>query len=393
MEKIEFLDLGQQPITNNFLSNEAPQNEFLYNLRVGYDQATSLVSLMEFIPPIKMFNENYAHRASQSQTMRKAYKELSDNLKKKFKPKSILEIGSNDGVFLENFNNIINVGVEPCKNLAKITNKIGIKTYSEFWNYNLSNKIINEIGLFDIVYSANTVSHIHDLEDALYSISNILNKNGIFILEDPSLLETLKKVSYDQFYDEHAYVFSIYSLNKIIKDIDLEIFYVEKLNTHGGSNRVYFKKKFGNQKVSNNIDRMISEEKELGINKFETYLDFSKKVQNSKKNLKNLFNIIKDKNKKIIGYGATYKSSTVLNYCKIDKNYIEYFIDTTPNKQGKFTPGTHIPIIDPKDGMNETVDFAFLGAWNFRKEIMNKEIKFIDRGGKFITHVPNPRIL
>ena len=189
MEKIEFLDLGLQPITNNFLSVQNPNNEFLYNLKVGYDQKTSLVSLMEFIPPENMFNDNYAHRASQSKTMRNAYQELSNNLKINFKPKSVLEIGSNDGIFLANFKEIINVGVEPCKNLANITNEMGIKTYSEFWNYNLANKIINEIGLFDIVYSANTISHIKDLNEVFLAINIILKKDGILILEDPSLLE------------------------------------------------------------------------------------------------------------------------------------------------------------------------------------------------------------
>tara|TARA_B100001540_G_scaffold14405_1_gene12520 strand:- start:6986 stop:8167 length:1182 start_codon:yes stop_codon:yes gene_type:complete len=393
MSKIEFLDLGKQPITNNFLDTKNPKEEFMYKLKVTFDEQAKMVSLGEFVPPEKMFNENYAHRASMSKTMQKAYKELSNSIKKKFNPNSILEIGSNDGVFLKNFSENIVIGVEPCKNLADITNSMKIKTFPEFWTLKLSDKIIKEYGNFDFIYSANTISHIHNLEETFLAIEKTLGNKGIFVLEDPSLIEVIKNGSYDQFYDEHAYVFSLTSIIKILEKTSLEVFDIEKLSTHGGSNRIFIKKKRNNLKISNKVFKFLNEEKVYGIENIDVYLKFGEKVQKSKHELISIFKNIKKNNKKIIGYGATYKSATVLNYCGLKSNFIDYFIDTTITKQGKFTPGTHIPIIKPDETLKDDVDYAFLGAWNFKEEILEKEKKFIERGGKFITHVPFPNIL
>jgi SAM-dependent methyltransferase len=393
MKRINFLNLGKHPITNNFLPNAKPKNEFFYNLKLSYHTETKLISLNNFVPPKKMFNNRYAHRASASMTMRQAYADLAKKIKKKFNPRSILEIGSNDGVFIKHFSDVQNIGVEPCKNLADLTTKMKIKTYDKFWTFQLSKKINKKHGKFDVIYSANTISHIHKLNETFKAIENSLNVEGVFILEDPSLLKSLQKLSYDQFYDEHAYVFSITALKNITKKSGLEIFNIEALNTHGGSNRVYFKKIINKKfKISNNVKRHLLTEKKYGIHKFKTYQIFAKKVNKSKESLIKIFQSIKKKKKKIIGYGATYKSSTVLNFCKISKNYINYFVDTTPTKTGKFTPGSHIPIKAYK-GIADDVDYAFLGAWNFKDEIFKKEKKFIKRGGKFITHVPFPKII
>ena len=299
MKKISFLNLGKHPITNNFLKTNKPKNEFFYNLKLIYHKETKLVSLDNFVPPKKMFNDKYAHRASASKTMQEAYKNLAYKIKKKFKPKSILEIGSNDGVFIKYFSNINNVGVEPCKNLADLTSKMKIKTYDKFWTFQLSNKILSKHGKFDIIYSANTISHIHNLNETFKAIENSLDFNGIFILEDPSLLKSLQKLSYDQFYDEHAYVFSITALKNITKQSGLEVFNVEELKTHGGSNRVYFKK-INNKtiKISNTVNKHLLKEKNFGINKLQTYRIFANKVLRSRKNLIKIFQKLKKEKKK-----------------------------------------------------------------------------------------------
>ncbi len=393
MNKIEFLDLGKQPITNNFLDTQYPKDEFFYNLKVVFDEKSKLVSLKNFVPPEKMFNETYAHRASVSKTMQIAYKNLSDKLKKKFNTESILEIGSNDGVFLRNFSSKNVVGVEPCKNLAEITNSHNIKTYDNFWDLNLSKKIHKEHGKFDLIYSANTISHIHDLNEAILAVESLLDKNGTFVIEDPSLSEVLKKNSYDQFYDEHAYVFSATSIKNLLNLSDMEIFDIEKLSTHGGSNRYFIKKKNGNQTINESVIKTLNEEKEIGIDRIETYQKFSLSVKKSKDELFKIFENLKKDKKRVIGYGATYKSSTVLNYCSLNTDFIEFFIDTTENKQGKFTPGTHIPIKKPLPDILKNVNYAYLGAWNFKNEIFEKEKEYIETGGKFITHVPKPMIL
>ena len=304
-----------------------------------------------------------------------------------------MEIGSNDGVFLKNFYKKSVIAVEPCKNLARLTKKL-FKTYDEFWNLKLANKLLKQKkGKIDLIFSANTISHIPNLKETFEGIFNILSDDGILVIEDPSLLKVLKNNSYDQFYDEHVYVFSTISVNNIVKDYGLRLFDVENLPTHGGSNRYYICKKNGKYKKTSRLKKVIKSEISYKLHKIKSYLKFSKRVNVSKRKLFNLIKRLKKKNKKIISYGATYKSTTVFNYCKFNSKMINYVTDTTHNKQGKYTPGTHIKIISPEYGMNDTVDYAFLGAWNFKKEIFKKEKNFFKRGGKFITHVPKVTIL
>ena len=389
MNKV-FLNLGRQPLANSFLKNiekNTLRNELFYNLKICFNTENYLVSIAKPINPKKQYTDKYAHRASESKTMRSAFKKIAQKLFKRFRPKKIMEIGSNDGVFLKNFNKNSVIAVEPCKNLARITKKL-FKTYDEFWNLKLANKLIKKKGEIDLIFSANTISHIPNLKETFKGIYNILSKDGVLVIEDPSLLKVLQNNSYDQFYDEHVYVFSSISINNIIKEYGLRLFDVEHLSTHGGSNRYYICKYNGKYKKSLRLKRAIINEKSYRLHKIESYLKFSKRVNLSRKNLFNLMKRLKKTNKKIISYGATYKSTTVFNYCNLNSKLIDYVTDTTLNKQGKYTPGTHIKIISPELGMNNTVDYAFLGAWNFKKEIFKKEKNFLMRGGKFITHVP-----
>ncbi len=302
-----------------------------------------------------------------------------------------MEIGSNDGVFLKNFPKKKVVAVEPCKNLAKLTKK-KFKTYPYFWSKKLSREILNKNSKMDLIFSSNTISHIPNIKETFEAVYNIISYNGVLVIEDPSLSSIIKINSYDQFYDEHVYVFSALSINNIVKEFNLRLFDVEKISNHGGSLRYYICKKKSDHKKTYRLKKIIADEKRLGLNKLATFKKFAKRVIKSKKKLIALLKDLKKKNKKIISYGATYKSTTVFNYCKIGTRYLNYIIDTTKNKQGKFTPGMHIPILPPEKGFNESVDYAYLGAWNFTKEIMKKEKNFIKRGGKFITHVPEVKI-
>ena len=395
MNKV-FLNLGRQPLANSFLKDigkNTLRNEFFYNLKICFNTKNYLVSIVKPVNPKKQYTDKYAHRASESKTMRSAFKKVAKKLIKRFRPKKIMEIGSNDGVFLKNFNKKSVIAVEPCKNLARLTKKL-FKTYDEFWNLKLSNKLIKQKkGEIDLIFSANTISHIPNLKETFEGIFNILSDDGVLVIEDPSLLKVLQNNSYDQFYDEHVYVFSTISLDNIVKDYGLRLFDVENLPTHGGSNRYYICKENGKYKKSSRLKKVIKSEISYKLHKIQSYLEFSKRVSVSKRKLFNLIKRLKKKNKKIISYGATYKSTTVFNYCNFNSKMIDYVTDTTHNKQGKYTPGTHIKIISPEYGMNDTVDYAFLGAWNFKKEIFRKEKKFLKRGGKFITHVPRAMTL
>jgi len=391
----KFLNLGRQPIANSFLKSNAKKNlskEFFYNLSVSFNSKNYLVSVTNPVDPKIQYTDEYAHRASESKTMRKAFKDIANKIKKRFNPKIIMEIGSNDGVFIKNFSKKNVIAVEPCKNLAIITKK-NFKTYSEFWTQKLAKKIFKFSKKADIIFSANTISHIPNIKESFHAINFSLSDNGVLIIEDPSLFSVIKNTSYDQFYDEHVYVFSALAISNVVKDSNLRLFDAERISTHGGSLRYYICKENAKYKPSKRLIQIIRSEKKIRLNKYSTFQKFSKRVKKSKKNLIDLFKKLKIKNKKIISYGATYKSTTIFNYCNIGCQYLDYVTDTTKNKQGKFTPGQHLPIISPEKGMTDSVDYAFLGAWNFKNEIIKKEKEFIKKGGKFITHVPFVRII
>ena len=373
-------------------SKKTLSKEFFYNLNISFDTSSYLVSVANPVNPKYQYTDKYAHRASESITMRKAFAKIAKKLNQKYSPKIIMEIGSNDGVFIKNFKKDKVIAIEPCKNLADLTKK-KYKTYPNFWNKKLANKIFLKSQKADIIFSANTISHIPNLKETFDAIEFSLSKNGVLVIEDPSLYSIIKNISYDQFYDEHVYVFSALSLSNVIRSSGLRLFDSEKLDTHGGSMRYYICKDSAIHKQTRKLDITIKNEKKAKLDKLSTYIHFSKQVKKSKDELIRIFKKLKNKKKTIISYGATYKSSTIFNYCKIGKKLIDYVTDTTLNKQGKFTPGQHISIISPEIGMNNKVDYAFLGAWNFKKEILAKEKEFLRRGGKFITHVPFPKII
>ena len=390
----KFLDLGLQPLANSYiLRKNLNSKEKKFRLSVGFNSKNYLVSILNTVPKEKMFNKNYPYKSSESTTMINSFKKLSISVKKKFKPKFLIEIGCNDGAFLRNFKKKDIVGVEPCKNLANLIKKKGFRVYPEYWNIKLAKKITKKRKA-DLIYSANTLSHIKNYSEIFKAIKVSLSRNGILILEDPSLLECIKNVAYDQFYCEHIYVFSTIALNKILQDFGLIIFDLEKTTTHGGSNRYFIKKKENNfYKVSKRVNIEIKKELRYGLKKFSTYTKFGKKVQKSKKKLTKMIKDLKKKKYKIIGYGATAKSCTVLNYCNIGKKEIDFFYDTTTYKIGKFLPGSKIKVKKYRKLDSKNIDFAYLGAWNFKDEIFKKERKFLRSGGRFITHTPFPKII
>ena len=388
-----FLDLGKQPLANNY-QNSFKKKQIRYKLKLFFNTKNKIVSISKRIPSEKMFTNNYPYRSSMSKTMRDSFLKLSSEIKKKFNPNKVLEIGSNDGALIKNFKKSKVIGVEPCKNLANITSKKGFLTYNYYWNLKLAKKLKKKHGKIDLIYSANTLTHISDLKHVFESILYLLQKNGVLIIEDPSLLECIKKKSYDQFYNEHIYLFSAISVKNLLNKFNLEIFDIKNLPTHGGSLRYYIKRKKNKElKISNSVKKQINKEINHGLHKFETYKKFSKDVQKSKNDLIKILVKLKNRNKKVVGYGATAKAVTIINYCNINKDLILNFVDTTPEKINKFMPGKDIKILKYKKDILGKYDFAFLGAWNFKKEIMNKEKKYLKKGLKFITHIPKPKIL
>ena len=391
--KKEFLDLGRHPIANAFLKEEDFDDEFLFNLKVVFDTESKLVSIKKFVDPKRIFNENYPYTTSNSVPMVKHFKEIAEMLMKEFNPLTVMEIGSNDGAFLKNWPNDYTIGVEPCGNFTKVTEDMGYQTYSEFWTTELSEKIKNAGHVdFDLIYAANCICHIHDLDDTFKAVKNLLHKDGVFVFEDPSLLRILERNSYDQIYDEHPHIFSITALDNILMKNGLKIFRVDNLSVHGGSNRVYVSH---NRPVEPSVRENLQKEDDFGLNEFKTYQEFAKRVEKSKNDLVDLLVKLKNDGKRVMSIGATAKSTTVFNYCGIgaapwQTDLIELITDTTKDKQGMCAPGSHIPVVSRESIDINDFDYVFLGAWNLKDYIIKNEKKF---NGKFITHVPKVEVV
>lgn len=386
-----FLDLGRQPLSNGFLAADQFQDEYFFDLKACFNTDTCMVSLEKFVDSSKMFNENYHYHASKSQTMIDHFASAASDIKELFNSvPTVLEIGSNDGIFIKNFDPGHSYCVEPCSNFAELTNSMGYKTYDDWWNVETSRKIVDEIGKVDVVYSASCMCHIPDVENAFVAVSNILRDGGLFVFQDPTAYNMILNNSYDQIYDEHAHIFSVLSLSKILNRCGLQIVNVTPLDVHGGSNRIYACKSGTPAPV---VNRMIESERSIGLHKSDTYHRFADNVRKSREDLIQLLSELKSDGKKIISYGATSKSTVVFNYCSIGPDIIDYISDTTEVKQNKFLPGVHIPIVPQPPSIDDSVDYAFLGAWNYLDEISNKENVFLSRGGKFITHVPRVRVI
>ncbi|MDB9821049.1 class I SAM-dependent methyltransferase [Candidatus Pelagibacter sp.] len=385
-----FMNFGKMPISNNFLKKESFKDEFFYDMNVGFSEEVSLLQLGDHPKPEQMFNKNYPFFTSSSKFMVEHFKEYAAWVMKNYlKEKSkVIEIGSNDGTMLKNFadSGFDVLGIEPSSNCAKIANENSVKTVNKFFNLDLIDSLGDHIDNTEAIIAANCICHIPDLTEVFIVVNKLLSNSGVFIFEEPYLGSMYKKVSYDQIYDEHIFIFSVSAINKIAKLFDLDLVDVIEQPTHGGSMRYVLSRK-NKKPISKNVNYFLEKEKLNGHDTIEGCKIFKKNCEISKINLQNKINEIKNKNKKIVGYAATSKSTTILNYCDIGIESINCIYDTTKEKIGKFTPGSHIPIRDMNEFKNDKKDYVYLFAWNHQKEIFKKEISFLEGGGKWISHV------
>jgi methylation protein EvaC len=391
-----FISYGEMPIANGFLSTDKFQNEYFYHMQMAHCSTCSMVQLIDTPDREMMFNENYAFFSGTSQAMKQHFKEFAEDVNERFLATSdpfVVEIGSNDGIMLQNFKEwgIRHLGIEPSANVAEVAKSKGVNTIVEFFDEKLAEQIVKENGQADAFIAANVMCHIPYLHSIVAGISKLIKKTGIVIFEDPYMGDVIEKTSYDQIYDEHTFLFSVSSINYIFKEHGMEVIDVMPQETHGGSMRYIIGHK-GERQISPRAIEQIEKEKILGLNKPETYIRFKQNCENSRIELKNLLVDLRNKGKRVAGYGATSKSTTILNYSNIGPTLIEYICDNTPIKQGKFSPGKHIPI-EPIETFRENYpDYVVLFAYNHAKEIMEKEKEFTSRGGKWILYVPNVHI-
>jgi len=386
----KIINFGKMQISNFFLKKKDFKNEFFYNLDASFSEKISLFQINDYPKPEMMFNENYPFFTSSSNFMKTHFHNYANWAKKKYLKSNskIIEIGSNDGTFLQNFikTEIDHLGFEPSRNVSDIAAKKGINSIPYFFSSKNIYKAENFIGKTDVIFGANVVCHIPDLVDFIKTCDILLNNNGKIIFEEPYLGAMYDKVSYDQIYDEHIFIFSISSIKNIFNLFDFELIDAYPQITHGGSMRYVIQRKRLNSS-SKKISKLIEYEKTKNINTILGAKNFALNCKRSKEILISKIKKIKKTGKKICGYGATSKSTTILNYCKINEELIDCIFDTTPNKIGKYSPGMHIPIVDYKKFNKEFYDYAFLFAWNHKKEIEKKEKKYLKSGGKWITHL------
>ena len=398
LEKI-FLDLGETPLANSYLSDEEiDNNEESFPLKVLVCKKCYLVQLEEFKTPQNIFS-NYAYFSSYSKSFLNHAKNYVDMMINRFQINQnnfVVEIASNDGYLLQYFKekNIPLLGIEPAKNIAKNAEEKGIKTISKFFGEKFSIELIKEYKKADLIICNNVIAHVPKINDFVSGLKLLMSKTGILTIEFPHLMELVEHNQFDTIYHEHFSYLSFFVIKNILEKNGIKIFDVEKIHTHGGSLRVFCTHTENNDIIiKKSVDELLKSEKEKGMMEMNFYENFSTKINSTVDQFLDFCNKAKKDNKKLIGYGAPAKANTLLNYCKIKNNLIEYVTDLSPHKQGLYLPGSHLPIKSPEEIKKSKPDFVIIFPWNLQDEII-KQIDFIrEWGGKFVIPIPNLKII
>lgn len=392
------ISYGKMPLANAFLKPEQFDSEYFFELAVSYCPDCNMFQLVEQPDPAMMFHEEYAFFSGTSKAMgqhfeNKAKSHMAEFIKDK-DDAFVVELGSNDGIMLKHFagQGIKHLGIEPSGNVAEVARQNGVETIVEFFGEETAQSVAGKYGKADIISAANVMCHIPDLHSVGKGVDILLKDDGVFEFEDPYLGSMIEKTSYDQIYDAHVYIFSVHSIMNTFSHYGLEVFHVTPLETHGGSMRYHLCRK-GAHPVRDSVRNQLDIEKSLGVNSIELYQDFAKKCRDNKKEFVDLLKSIKAQGKTIAGYAAAAKSTTVLNYCQISTDLIDCIYDVTPIKQGKYSPGVHIPIRKSEDFKNDNPDYTVLFAWNHAKEVFEKEKDYVAQGGKWILARPEVMVV
>ncbi|MFF6994320.1 methyltransferase domain-containing protein [Streptomyces sp. NPDC008313] len=395
----EFLDLGDQPMGNAFVDPGRPDEEasaFRFRLTVAMCETCTMVQLTDYVRHDRMFHAAYPYRSSQSSVMSAHF----ENLARRFLADEltgpdpfIVELGSNDGIMLRTIAKagVRHLGVEPCGDVAEVGRANGIRVVDEFFDENLAAGILATDGRADVVFAANTFSHIDFLDSILRGVENLLAPGGVFVFEDPYFGDIVKRASFDQIYDEHIFFFTARSVQDMAARHGLELVDVELLPVHGGELRCTLART-GARPVSPSVPKLLEQEKEQGLTERATLTRFADGVRELGETLVARLRDLRDQGKRVAGYGATAKSTTLLNYCGIGPDLVSFICDSTPEKQGRLTPGTHIPVRSPDAFADPYPDYALLLAWNHEDEILAKESAFREAGGRWIHYVPDVRV-
>lgn len=394
----EFFDFGRQPLSDCFLApGSAVEKEFFFRLAIGVCAGCSMVQLMEEVPREHMFHEDYPYQSSGSAYMRTHFENLAKRListELTGRSPFAVEIGCNDGIMLRALADagIRHLGVEPSGGVADLAAAKGIRVRKSFFEEETATQILEAEGHADVIYAANTLCHIPYIGSVLSGVAKLLAPGGVFVFEDPYLGDIVERTSFDQIYDEHFFLFSVESVQFMAAQYGLELVDVERLPVHGGEVR-YTLALRGAREPSPAVAELLAEEQRRKISDLATLERFGENVQKICKDLTALLLELKDSGKRVVGYGATAKSSVVTNLCGIGPELVEFVSDITPGKQGRLSPGVHIPVRPHAEFSAAYPDYALLFAWNHAEEIMEKEQEFRAAGGKWIMYVPDVRVV
>jgi len=393
--KHNFIDLGFAPPSNAYLSSqELSSPEIYYPLKVNICNKCWLLQTEQYSSSKELFNKDYAYFSSTSSSWvnhaflytKKIIERLSLN-----NNSNVLEIACNDGYLLKNFIelNIPCLGIEPTHSTANYAENLGIPVIKDFFNEKLVNLLIKNNNFFDLIIANNVYAHVPNINEFTKSMSRILKKGGTITIEFPHLYQLLVNSQFDTIYHEHYSYLSLYTVNKIFKKYKLKIYDVEELSTHGGSLRVYGCHQNESIIISDNVNKVLNQEYVYGLQSIAIYSTFQEKANIIKLKFIDFLVTQKKMNKKVAAFGAAAKGNTLINFSGIKSDLISYICDSAQAKQGKYTPGSHIPILSPSKLLTDTPDYLIILPWNLSSEIIEQNFHLKKHGVKFVTFIPD----
>src|SRR6266513_1168499 len=371
----EFLDLGFTPPADQFKrKDQLREPDIYYPLRVVMCDDCGLAQLSYVVSPEVLYRNDYPYESSTTKTGRQNWAQFAEDVAKRFKLDATdlaVDIGSNVGVLLAAFrsNGLRVQGVDPAANIVLIAQQNGIDTICDFFNEDTALQIMRDKGSASVITATNVFAHVHDLDDFMRSIKSLLRERGVFIFEAPYFVNLLKQGEYDTIYHEHLSYLSVKPLVPFFNKHEMEVFDIEQNDIHGGSFRVFVAHK-GQWPVSKTVGTLIQEEIDQGIHTRQVLERFALAVKKNKKDLVWLLQSLKHEGKRVVAVSAPAKGMTLLNYCGIDKDVLDFVTEKSRLKVGRFTPGAHIPVVPDSELLSQQPDYALLLAWNFAEEIM-----------------------
>jgi SAM-dependent methyltransferase len=393
------LSLGHTPLANALLTiQELNEPEATYPLDLAFCPCCSLVQITETVAPEKLFGE-YFYRSSFSETMLRHAETIVEQVVKSRSLGAnsfVIEVASNDGYLLQYYKRagIPVLGIEPAANIARVAEERGIPTRCEFFGAALAEKLNQEGHRADVIHANNVLAHVADLNGTVAGFAKVLKDSGVAVVEVPYVKDMIDRLEFDTIYHEHLCYFSLTALDRLFRRHGLIIQDVERLPIHGGTLRFYaMKEAAASPGISAAARALLEEEARWGVANFDFYRGFAARIAQLREELLSLLRRLKSEGNRIAVYGASAKGSTLLNHFGVGSELLDFVVDRSTMKQGRFTPGTHLPISAPERLLEDMPDYVLLLTWNFADEILEQQREYRERGGRFIVPIPEVNII